>query len=267
MVNWGRSLSYTFLFLYAFTVLLAIVTPVRTSLVLILVVSLSTLFFFLFALFHGWLTLGPRRVLTLLALTFVIALIMESLGVLTGWPFGPYTYTYHLGPRLFGLVPVLIPLAWFMMVYTSQQVVEQIGAPYISSPLTILQGMWLVVVEAMALTAWDLVMDPLMVSRAHWVWKVRGAYFGIPVQNYFGWMLTAIFIYGLYYALYRRPAARQEDGWQALPVWAYTLTWIANVGTAALAGFRGPALVGFFAMGAFALIGLGTLLKARNTVG
>lgn len=266
MVEWSKSLAYTFLFLYALTLAILILVPIRIPLFTILLVSLSTLFFFLFALTHGWRTLGARRLLTLLGLTFVIALVLESVGVLTGWPYGPYHYTNRLGPRLLGLVPIPILLAWFMMVYAAQQVVEGTTASLLPSRLTFPWAAWLVFLEAMALTAWDLVMDPLMVSRAHWVWEVRGAYFGIPVQNYVGWMLTGILIYGTYYAIHRHPVPPddRDRAWQALPVLAYTLTWAGNIIVAGLAGFRGPGLVGFFAMGTFALLGLGATFSPRK---
>ena len=45
-------------------------------------------------------------------------------------------------------------------------------------------------VGAVIMTAWDLAMDPMMVAGEHWVWDVPGAYFGIPLQNYWGWWLT-----------------------------------------------------------------------------
>ncbi len=258
MVTWSRSLAYTFFILYGATLVL-ILAPIRSLFLIILLVSLSTLFFFLFAVMHGWHTLGAQRLLTLLALTVITAMVMESVGVLTGWPFGPYHYTDRLGPKLLGLVPFPILLAWFMMVYTSQQVVERIAAPFLPERVAWYHLAWLTFVAAMALTAWDLIMDPLMVARAHWVWEVRGRYFGIPVQNYFGWMLTAVLVYGGYYLMHPRIVRSGSKEWQALPVWAYVFTWAANVIVAALAGFAGPGLVGFFAMGAFALLGLGTL--------
>ncbi len=257
MVRWSQSFAYAFLVLYALSLLIVIVFPPRAPLYLIVIVTLSSVFFFLFALFHGWYTLGPKRLGTLLGLTFVIAFAMEAVGVITDWPFGPYHYTRSLGPKILGLVPGTILIAWFMMVYTTQQVVERIVAPYLPPRLSIGRGLWLCVLTAMALTAWDLVMDPLMVSRRHWVWEVRGAYFGIPVQNYVGWMLTGFLIYGAYYLVY--PDVNTPKEGASLPVWAYTFTWLANVTVAYFAGFWGPALVGFFAMGAFSLLGLGTL--------
>lgn len=33
-------------------------------------------------------------------------------------------------------------------------------------------------------------MDAMMVASGHWIWVIEGAYFGIPVQNFWGWWLT-----------------------------------------------------------------------------
>ncbi|NTW35817.1 MAG: carotenoid biosynthesis protein, partial [Syntrophobacteraceae bacterium] len=40
------------------------------------------------------------------------------------------------------------------------------------------------------MTAWDVMMDPMMVRGQHRVWEADSAYFGIPLQNFWGWWLT-----------------------------------------------------------------------------
>ncbi len=46
----------------------------------------------------------------------VISGAVEWVGHETGVPFGPYTYTERFGPRLGGVLPVAIPLAWLVVV-------------------------------------------------------------------------------------------------------------------------------------------------------
>jgi len=36
-------------------------------------------------------------------------------------------------------------------------------------------------VGGLAMTAWDLIMDPIMVAGGNWVWHTKGAYFGMPL--------------------------------------------------------------------------------------
>ena len=53
-------------------------------------------------------------------------------------------------------------------------------------------------VGALVMTAWDLAMDPMMSAGEHWIWEVEGAYFGIPLQNYWGWWLTVFVTFMLF---------------------------------------------------------------------
>jgi putative membrane protein len=60
------------------------------------------------------------------------------------------------------------------------------------------------VLAALVMVAWDLCMDPIWatVVRA-WIWQQGGAYFCVPLSNFFGWYLTVYIIYQLF-ALYLR---------------------------------------------------------------
>jgi putative membrane protein len=226
----------------------------------------SSLSFFAFSLGHAVWSWGSRRALLLLGLTLGITLLVESIGVLTGWVYGPYHYTDRLGPRLFGLVPPLIPLAWFMMIYVSHDLVERVVRPG-SNPGPG-RTIWLATLSALAVTAWDLIMDPVMVAGGHWVWEVRGGYFGIPVQNYIGWLATTFTIFLLFRVLTAqgspRPWGPSSRLFASLPVGAYVATWLANVILALELGLHGPAVAGFFGMGSFALLGLGTVFFERS---
>ena len=72
----------------------------------------------LFSLSHSWYTLGGRNTLAFFGLSAIVSWTFEQFGVATGLIFGNYHYTNYLGARL-GDVPLLIPLAWFMMIYPS----------------------------------------------------------------------------------------------------------------------------------------------------
>ncbi|NBS54704.1 carotenoid biosynthesis protein, partial [bacterium] len=60
--------------------------------------------------------LGLRQARMTAAVILVASGILESFGTLTGIPFGSYTYTDAFGPRLGGVLPIAIPLAWFAVV-------------------------------------------------------------------------------------------------------------------------------------------------------
>ena len=171
----------------------------------------------------------------------------------TGLVYGPYHYTDYLGAKL-GHVPVLIPLAWFMMIYPSYAIANLVlqrratGTPAGAGALLRLAAL-----SAVVMTAWDLVVDPILsgpYARA-WIWENGGPYFGIPIQNYAGWLLTTFTVYLCYRAVEQRaaPAALGpvSPGVAALPVAAYGLMLVSNL----LSGVApaGVAIIGPLVMG------------------
>lgn len=256
-------LSVTVLWvLYSLLMGYSVIRPLLRLPFIPVLLILATLTLFGFSVGHAMWTLGSRQALLFLGLTFGISLLFESIGVLTGRVYGPYHYTDRLGVKVFGLVPLLIPIAWFMMVYPSHVLVERLAGAGGGARLA--RTAWLAGLSALAMTAWDLVMDPIMVSSGHWVWEAKGAYFGIPVRNYAGWLVTTFCIYLLYRLIAGRRVPRSwgagSQRFQNLPLLAYVVTWLGNVAIALEMGWPGPALAGFFGMGAFALLGLGAAL-------
>jgi putative membrane protein len=216
---------------------------------------LLTLLAFIFALLHGSQNLGWRHTLLLLFLTFAVSLLFECVGVATGLIYGPYHYTAKLGPKFLGLVPLLIPVAWFMMTYPSYVLAKRL-TPAIKS---IWRWRLLVsAVGALIMTAWDLPMDPMMVAGGHWVWEQPGAYFGIPLQNYWGWWLTTFVTFWLFLSLARlKPEQSPSTApFSHLAVWSYAITGTSSLLTDFEFGLSGPALVGIFAMLPWVLLGL-----------
>ena len=208
---------------------------------------LLTLLAFTFALQHGSQNLGWKKTLLLLLLTFTISLLFECVGVATGKVYGPYYYTDKLGYKFLGLVPLLIPVAWFMMTYPSYVIASRVVPSFKST------WMWRLVVAgvgALVMTAWDLAMDPMMVAGDHWVWEEAGAYFGIPIQNYLGWWVTTFVTFWLFLTLARiRPQQNTtDDSFLQLAVWSYAIVGVSTILTDFLFGLQGPALVGIFAM-------------------
>lgn len=217
-----------------------------------------TFSFFGFALLHAGLYLGWRNALAFWGTSFAVSLAFEAVGVLTGLIYGPYHYTDKLGWKFFGLVPALIPLAWFMMMYAAHTVVNAIAGTLPGDdnrPLrTAGAAVWLSLVAAAAMTAWDLSMDPDMVRHGYWVWHNPGPYFDIPVQNYMGWLATTFVVYLVYRLLERRwpPRITPPHPFALLPLAAYAVTCVNQVGRQYQTA---PALslISAFAMGSFVL--------------
>lgn len=51
---------------------------------------------------HGIAAYGARYGWTMLGITLIFGYFIEQLGVSTSWPFGEYTYSDTLGPKIFG---------------------------------------------------------------------------------------------------------------------------------------------------------------------
>lgn len=138
---------------------------------------------------------GWRRAALAVAAATVVGLTVEAVGTRTGLPFGEYRYTDRLQPQVLG-VPVVVALAWAGMGLPAWAVAGRlVRAPALR-----------VAIGAVALTAWDLFLDPQMVAEGFWAWPGGGAYRGVPLSNFAGWLavsavLMAVFAVGA-------PAAR-----------------------------------------------------------
>lgn len=206
----------------------------------------------------GW----PRALKTILIVA-VFTYLAELLGSKTGFPFGKYHYTDLLQPQLAG-VPLLIPLAWLMMLPPAWAIAAiilgrktnsegQEGTRRNSFSFTLKFSL----LSALALTAWDLFLDPQMVGWGFWVWETPGLYFGIPLSNYFGWILTSFFITLL---------ANPKDLPLGPLALVYVLTWILQtIGQGIFWGQPGPAIIGFLACGLFVLLAARRSLENRET--
>lgn len=217
----------------------------------------NTLILFAFALLHGWQRLGWKRILLMFVTVTAVSLAFESYGVATGRVYGPYHYTDMLGPKFLGLVPILIPIAWFMMIYASYLIADLVVPAQYGSPTS--RRLLVATVTGVAMTAWDLAMDPMMVAGGHWVWEVPGAYFGIPLQNFWGWWLTtfsALMVYLILAEFVVKKPGPTSDIPLEWAVYAYAITGISTVWVDFIFDMDGPGLVGLFAMLPWVVIGL-----------
>jgi uncharacterized membrane protein len=217
--------------------------------------SLSTLtaVLALSGLAHAWYSLGGRLTLAFFAISAVIAWTFEEVGVATGLVYGAYHYTDYLGAKL-GNVPLIIPMAWFMMIYPSYVIANlaldgrATGTRPGVGPL-----LRLAAASAAVMTVWDLVIDPIL-SGPHvraWIWDDGGQYFGVPIQNYAGWLVTTVAVYLVYRAIEQHvppsPVGPMGPRVVAMPVLAYGLMLAADL----LSGITPEALavIGPIAMG------------------
>nr|WP_290667972.1 carotenoid biosynthesis protein [Ardenticatena sp.] len=221
----------------------ALRTPLHLPL-LVFVFPLSALAFVAFSALHAWAIEGGKRALLFALIAVGIGFLAEWVGVQTGWPFGAYTYSNRMGGQVLGVSP-FVPPAWFMMGYVAWRLGEWLAGNA--------HRRWHLLLAAWSMTAWDLLIDPIMVNQRHWTWLEPGAYFGIPVQNFVGWFFTAGLIYTLY-TFIARPARQASASRVRLPLLVYTATWLFDTLIAWEAGLQGAALAGWWGMGGLVLV-------------
>lgn len=159
---------------------------------------LATAFIFVLAVLHGIERYGKKNMLTFFLVTWAVSFTFENLSIATGFPFGFYHYSPSLGIMT---VPLIIIFAYFAVGYLSFALAHVLTGQYGKK----LQGKQVFVVPFIAaflMVMWDLTIDPVSSTLQNmWVWTNPGAYFGVPISNYFGWFLV-VYIFFQIFALY-----------------------------------------------------------------
>ena len=148
------------------------------SLVSTLVIALPTLISY-------WRLLGAgTAALSLMALS-ALGFAVETAGITSGFPYGEFYYGDALGPKVAGIVPCVLPLSWAPLVLGAVAAAR----PPLSQRL--LRRILWVLLAAVLLVAIDGVLDPGAARLGLWVWPEGGAYYGVPLSNYAGWLLSS----------------------------------------------------------------------------
>lgn len=189
------------LILMAIAILLQITYPLVHGDFLRYITILTVYSGALVMLTHSFLSYGFRYFATYLLITFFFALIVEQIGSRTGWPFGNYVYDASLGIQIAG-VPLVVPFAWIMLTHPILIAARRI-APH-----------WVFLYGGAGLMAWDLFLDPQMVSAHRWTWTVTGPHVPfqpeIPLSNAAGWLFAGMGLIAiLHFAL---PKERRKVG-------------------------------------------------------
>jgi uncharacterized membrane protein len=197
---------------------------------------------------HAWVSRGPRTAGALVLVTTGGGFLVEAVGRASGYPFGDYDYTGALGPRLLG-VPLVIPLAWTWMAWPA----------WVAAGRLARGAVWRIAVAGAGLAAWDLFLDPQMVSQRYWLWRTNSAasatlpgVTGIPVTNYLGWLVVAVALMALLrLAIGADPARPGVDApMYAMYLWTYTSSILAH---AVFLGLPASAAWGAAGMGLVAI--------------
>ena len=198
---------------------------------------------YVFAFFAAFLLacvphVGWRRTLTFTVVGYLIAFASEWLSINTGFPYGWYYYIDTTSSRELWIagVPFFDSLSYVFLAYCSYAT-----ALFILSPLRawrwnvatletrrIRRSLSALILGAFLQTFLDIVIDPVALQGRRWFlgqiygYREQGIHFGVPLSNYWGWLLTSLFLVGAFQLIdARRLTDRAARGLQpALPLTA-----------------------------------------------
>jgi flavin-dependent dehydrogenase/uncharacterized membrane protein len=208
-----------------------------------------------FCLLHARRWRGWRFAWMFAALTLTSSALAETIGVVTGRLFGAYAYGPALQGRLGGLVPVVIPLAWYVVSYVSYAAAAALVAPLPGRrAATPARAITRAVTAAVLFVGYDVVADPNHLHRGGWTYPGGGAYLGVPLQNFAAWFVLGLTGFLVAEWIRRDSASRPGSSGATLGVLTYVALlvheslyagWIAGHSAASVVGLAVAAVVLF----------------------
>jgi uncharacterized membrane protein len=136
-----------------------------------------------------------QNVLLAAVIIAVISGASQTLGVLTGIPFGPCLYTSAAGPKIFNTLPWSVPFIWIIVMLNSRGVGRLILRPWRKSRV---YGFRLIGLTTILAIIFDFGLEPFATRVGHyWFWqptKLHLLWQGTPASNFLGWLVTALLI-------------------------------------------------------------------------
>jgi putative membrane protein len=188
---------------------------------------------YVFAFFAAFLLacvphVGWRRTLTFTGVGYLIAFASEWLSINSGFPYGWYYYIDSTSNRELWVagVPFFDSLSYVFLAYCSYAT-----ALFILSPLRawhwdvaaletrrIRRSLSTLILGAFLQTFLDIIIDPVALQGRRWFlgqiygYREHGAHFGVPLSNYWGWLLTSLLLMGAFQLIDTRRHADAPKG-------------------------------------------------------
>ena len=170
----------------------------------------SVMVFSLCSVYLFW-SIGPKKATVFLVITLSISFLLEFIGITAGYPIGvTYSYDDSFSPlNIFGL-PVTVPINWAIINILGYSIITHMltlsGRSKPNADSKKISIVLLIVLDALVVTAMDVILDPLKVAQGSWTWMEGGPFYGIPIGNYIGWFVVAAISIGAFRLIeYKRP--------------------------------------------------------------
>ena len=142
-----------------------------------------------FAWIHGAARYGVAGMGLFMITFFIVINLYENLSIETGFPFGFFEHLAPMGPKLFN-VPLVVGPGYFGAAYLAWIIAALLleGADNDGRPCSLPA---MAIVAALVVTGYDAVGDPGGATVQHaWAYRQGGGYYGVPLSNFGGWIIT-----------------------------------------------------------------------------
>jgi putative membrane protein len=162
--------------------------------------------------------LGKKRGTWCLVALGLFAISIETFALITGWPYGEFDYGNKIGGCVFGYVPWTVPFAWTPIM---------LAAYTLSSYWT--KGTARIFLAGALTVVFDLVLDPGAVAQDFWKYKNGGFFYGVPLINFFGWVLSgtigAAILHAFVSSNEKSPAGLLSSAFLIITFWTAVCAW------------------------------------------
>jgi uncharacterized membrane protein len=155
---------------------------------------------------------GWRRTLVYLPVGYGLAWLSEYCSIHWGFPYGDYYYIPHTADRELWVagVPFMDSLSYVFLSYCSFAT-----ALFLMSPVTVVRGELFILETRDLRRSWrtlllgaflfvflDVIIDPVALQGYRWFlgqiygYREVGLYFGVPMSNFYGWLVVGLVLVG-----------------------------------------------------------------------
>jgi uncharacterized membrane protein len=132
---------------------------------------------------HSVARFGIANGLLFLVYSMGVIFTVEEIGLRTGWPFGEYHFTEHLGPRISERLPLNVLVLWTCLLYPAlvwglqatwfdklQTMMYYDGKPQMKAPIRWIVILYAAGITSLALAGFDMVSEPVASKYGYQVW-------------------------------------------------------------------------------------------------
>lgn len=147
-----------------------------------------------------------RGLLVLLTLG-VFALVVETIAVKTGLPYGKFSFGDALGYKLLGTTPWPVAFAYPPLL---------LGAFWLARKVT--GGKGATMLTALFSVIANVVVTPALTRMQLWNWETPGPFYGVPIMNFAGWLITGLLGALVLSALWGETKTRRSLGYSLFAI-------------------------------------------------